>query len=280
MLRRLRAFFLSVLLPLAALAAGAARAEVPPLKLGILPHVSARMLLINYQPLREHLAEALKRPVEIVSAPNFKAYHQRSMAGDFDVFATAANLARIAQKDGGHVPVALFEPPFSGVLVTLKDAKFDGIGALRGKVLALANPQSLIAMKGLRWLDGQGLKAGADFKPVQARNEDSLGHVLVTGEAPFAMMSIGEFRSIGPELRAKLRVFQEFAKVPGFVVLLRRGLPETEGAAIRAALLSFSASSHAAAFKQRTGNERVRAVTEADLAALDDVLAETRALLK
>lgn len=272
--------FSRILLAAALFAAPGASAETNALRLGILPHLSARLLAINFAPLQSHLADELGRAVAIESAPNFKEYHKRSLAGDYDIFATAANLGRLAQVDGQHVPIAMFEPAISGILVTLKDARMDDVSALRGKTLALANPQSLVVLKGLHWLGSQGLTVDVDFKTVRTQNEDSLGHVLATGDAPFAMMSIGEFRAIGPALRDRLRIFQEFGKVPGFIVLLRRGLPEDDARRIRAAVLSFSQSTRADMFKARTGTVTIREIHKSDLEAVDDVLAETRSMLR
>ena len=68
---------------------------------------------------------------------------------------------------------------------------------MRGKTLAVANPQSLVVLRGLQWLREQGLQEGRDFKISRAGNDDSLGTLIRSGEAPMAMMSMGEFRQIG-----------------------------------------------------------------------------------
>ena len=42
--------------------------------LGVLPNISARLILGQYQPLSEFFARQLGRKVEIVTAANFKAF--------------------------------------------------------------------------------------------------------------------------------------------------------------------------------------------------------------
>lgn len=257
-----------------------ATAQTTPLQLGVLPHVSARVLLTNYQPLRTHLEAALGRAVEVVTASNFKDFHERSTAGSYDVAITAANLGRVAHADGRLSTVAIFEPRIPGLFVMHKERPLKQIEELRGKAVAVANPRSLVVLKGLGWLKERKLIVGQDFKLEHAANEDSLGQLLRSGEAPFAMMSMGEFRAIAAELRERLEVFTEFAKVPGFFVQLKTMLPAGEADRLRAALFGFSASDAGRQFAATTGTQQIRAIQDADIRELDDVVEETRLALR
>ena len=51
------------------------------LALGVVPNVSPRVLAAQYQPLREHLAGALRREVQLVTAPDFASFDQRCRDG-------------------------------------------------------------------------------------------------------------------------------------------------------------------------------------------------------
>ena len=44
----------------------------------------------------------------------------------------------------------------------------NAVQQIKGKSLALANPQSLVALVGLKWLRDQGLQADRDFKITRA----------------------------------------------------------------------------------------------------------------
>jgi len=169
-------------------------------QVGVLPNLSPRVLLTNYRPLRDHLSAALGMPVEIATAPDFRTFQARTLAGEYDLVVTAANLGRIAQLDAGLTLIAGFEPPIPALLVTLKAAAAPSIEALRGKALAVSNPQSLVVLAGKNWLRQRGLSAGTDYELVWTRNEDSLAQALTSGSAPLAMMSAGELRAIRPEI--------------------------------------------------------------------------------
>jgi len=257
-----------------------AGAQLAPLQFGVMPNVSARILLGQYQPFRSFLEQELGRPVEVVTAPGLQAFQERSMAGAFSLVVTAANLGRVAQLDAGLRPIAIYEPRIPGLIVTLRGHPLASAAELRGFTIAMTNPQSLVALKFIHWLRAQGLVIGQDAQSTHARNEDSLAQLLNTPQTRAAVMSRGEFNAIRSDIRENLVVWQEFIRVPGFLVLLGPQVAEHDAQRIMAAIARFPATPAGAEFFAATGFNAIRAVTPADLAELDDVVAETRAFLR
>lgn len=260
--------------------ATAAVAQPAPLQMGVMPNVSARILLGQYQPFRAFLEQELARPVEVVTAPGLQAFQERTIAGAYGLVVTAANLGRVAQLDAGLRPIAIYEPRIPGLVVTLRDRPLAAVADLRGRTVAMTNPQSLVALKFIHWLRAQGMEVGRDVSATHARNEDSLGQLLTTPEVRAAVMSQGEFNAIRPDIRENLVIWQRFMQVPGFLVLVSPRLSEAETTRITAALARFPGSGQAREFFAATGFNGIRPVTPADLAELDDVVAETRAFLR
>lgn len=260
-------------------ASAAADPPVRPLQIGVLPNLSARVILQHYQPMREYLERGLKRPVEIRTAPDFKTFYQRTQKGEYDLVVTAAHFARLAQIEAGYVPMVCYEPPISGLVIMAKDRPLRSIQDLRGGALAFANPQSLVALRGFQWLADQGLRRGNDFSVAQTRTEDSLGQMLLTGGATAAILSGGEFRQIPEEQRARLAVFTVFAEVPSLALLTHPRLPPAEAAALRAQMLTFPDAPEGKQFFSVSGFRGLREISPADLKALDPYLEETRRML-
>lgn len=127
---------------------------------------------------------------------------------------------------------------------------------------------------------GSILRFGQDATAVHARNEDSLAQLLTGPDTPLAVMSRGEFNAIGPAVRETLVVWQQFATVPAFLMLLAAGTPPEEARRITTCISRFPASPAARQFFELTGFRGIRAVTDADLAEVDDVVDETRSLLR
>ncbi|MCC8427340.1 phosphate/phosphite/phosphonate ABC transporter substrate-binding protein [Reyranella aquatilis] len=275
----IRSIAAALLLSMACLAA-ARPAWAQAFQVGVLPNLSPRVLLTNYRPLRDYLSDALGIPVEIATAPDFKTFQARSVAGEYDLVVTAANLGRIAQQDAGLKLIAGFEPAIPALLVTLKAAPATSIEALRGKALAVSNPQSMLVLLGKNWLRQRGLSAGTDYEVVWTRNEDSLAQVLTSGSAPLAMMSAGELRAIRPEIAERLAVMDEFAKLPNFLLLQGRAMTAERAAALTAALMAFPATDLGREFTTLTGVRAIRPVPEKDLEIIDSVTAETREQLR
>lgn len=257
--------------PLAALA----QAERP-VVLGLLPNVSTRVLFASWQPFVRYMERSAGRKVELATATGFKAHHERTIKGDYDLAVTAANLGRLAEREGAMTAVAICEPPLEAVAVVGRTQPLASLTELRGKRLALANPQSLVALYGLAWLRESGLASGADFEILHVRNDDSLGHALRSGESPLAIMSGTEFHQIDPAIRRELQIFKTFATVPGFFILAR---PQAKGgnpATARAWMQGFAASNEGREFFQATGQKDIRAITDADRASVERYVEPTR----
>lgn len=276
---KIRATAMALVLSVTAIAA-ALPAWAQAFQVGVLPNLSPRALLTNYRPLRDHLSATLGMPVEIATAPDFRIFQARTLAGEYDLVVTAANLGRLAQLDAGLTVIAGFEPPIPALLVMLKAAPVQSIEALRGKALAVSNPQSLLVLAGKNWLRQRGLAAGTDYELVWTRNEDSLAQALTSGSAPLAMMSAGELRAIRPEIAERLAVMDEFARLPNFLLLQGRAMPADRAAALKAALMAFPATVLGQEFAALTGVRAIRSVPAGDLEAIDPVLGETREQLR
>ena len=261
------------------LAAGAQSTPgaAPVFTIGVLPNVSARVILANYQPVREYFERELKRKVEIATAANFPAFNAATMRGDYQLVVTAANVGRVNQIDGKWEPVAIYEPPIPGLLVAGAANANSAVEQVKGKSLALANPQSLVALVGLKWLHEQGLQPERDFKITRAGNDDSLGALIRSGEAPLAIMSMGEFRQIGEETRKALKIVTEFAKVPGFWLLVNPKMSAADKQRVQALLLQFPKTEDGQKFFTLSGFRNIREISAAEQKPLDEFLEQTRA---
>jgi len=267
----------AVLAPSFALSARAEPARE--LTLGIVPNMSARAILVNYQPFREYLAAYLAQPVAIATAPNFVDHHRRTMDDSYDIVVTAANLGRVAQLDGGHRLVAVYEPGIPGLFVASKDRPVATLDALRGRAVAMANPQSLVAMRAVQWLEARGLRRDVDYRVVHTRNEESLAQLLATGDAPLAVMSAGELRALSEDVRAGLHVHEEFVRVPGFFVLVSPCVDDKVAGRIARAVLEFPATEAGKRFAELTGVRAIREPRASDFAEVDPVIDGTRLAL-
>jgi phosphonate transport system substrate-binding protein len=251
-----------------------------PLEIGLLPNLSARVLLAQYQPLREFLAREWPRPVQLSTAPNWAVFHQRTLALEYDLVVTAANLARLAQVDRGYLPLLSYTPRIKGLLVQAGARPLDSLAELRGQTLVLSNPQSLVALRGLQWLAENGLLRDRDFRTINTPTDDSVGSVVVRGDAIAALVSGGEFRAIPDALRAQLQIQTAFAEVPGFIVMASPRLAVAEALALKAAMLKFAGGSdEGKAFFAATGFTGMQEPAAGLMESLDPYVEASRRVL-
>ena len=77
----------------------AVTAQAAGLSLGVVPNLSARVLATLYQPMRSWLADGLRRPVQVLTAAEFATFHERALAGQYELFVTVPNLGALAVAD-------------------------------------------------------------------------------------------------------------------------------------------------------------------------------------
>lgn len=243
--------------------------------IGVVPNVSARIINANYQPMAEYLEKGLGRKVAVATGTNFPNFYQRALANEFQIMVTAPNLARVSQIDGNWEAVAVFEPGIPGVLVGLAGRQ-NNLELLRGKRLAMANPQSLVALASINWLSTQGYVNGKDYEILRIANDDSLGISLKTGDAPFAVMSQGEFNAKDAELKKILSPVTTFVRLPGFFIMVNTNVPNSEKQKIKTLIMDFPKSEQAKQFFSLTGFTGLNPPSTEQLKFLDAFVIPTR----
>lgn len=254
-------------------------ASATPLQVGVIPNLSARVLIEQNQPLRSYLERRLGRPVEIVSAPDFRSFHERTLSGAYEIAITPAHMARVAQLDARHVPLAAYAPNIDCVIVTTKGSHIATVEELRGKTLTFANPLSLVALHGRQWLGEKGLRHGVDYQVNRVRTDDSVASMLLRGESAAGFLSGGELRSIPQDQRDGLKVLAPFGSVRAFVVLASPRLETSRSQHLRSVFLDFPNAEEFKLFSASTGFKGVSPIGEADMRVFDSIVSETRRLL-
>lgn len=171
-------------------------AQPAPLVVGVLPTLSPRVLIGNYQPFRLYLERTLKQPVELVTATNFSAFHQRTMAGEYDLVVTAAHLARLAQIEGRYTPLATYQLVNRAVLLTSQSTPLKSIKDLNGATVATLDRSALIVSQTFIWLQEQGLQLGKDYKLLETSSHNSAAYSVLSGESALAIVSPAGLKQI------------------------------------------------------------------------------------
>ncbi len=248
------------------------------LVIGVLPFIGTGALQAQYEYLKTYLNRvAGEKDVRIVVPANFKAFFASTMKGEFDIAVSAPHFARVAQIDKVMTPLVIYEPRIKALFVAPADAAVAGAADVRGKSVAFANPQSLVAMYGQQWLRQQSLELGKDYEAKGARTDMGVGRMLLAGDAVAAIMSNGELRSLPPEESERLKIIDTVTTIPNFVVLAHPRLERERVSRLKVSLKAFLADKdEGAAFARAANLTGIVDVDESMMRELDPYVTLTR----
>ncbi|OZA27454.1 MAG: hypothetical protein B7X93_09065 [Hydrogenophilales bacterium 17-61-9] len=259
---------------------GLAHAEPgTPIRIGLLPTLSAKVLMTSYQPLRVYLERELQRPVEMFTSTDFKRFQHDTLAGDFDLMVTAPHLARLSQMEAGFLPVATYLAVNRAVLITANNKPIKLIDELRGRNLAIFDPLGLIVLQAQQWLEDRGLESERDYRAVVFPSHNSVGFSVQQGESLMGVTSPAGLRQLPPETREQIRVFAELPQVPGLIWIAHPRMKQAANR-IQTALLRFAETPEGAQFYAGNAYKGMRPVTPEELRSLDRSAREIKRLIQ
>ncbi len=252
------------------------RAEEPALRIGIAPHTSTRVIVEQYQPVRRAVEEALGRPVEIVTAPDFTAFARRAVDQEYDVAVTTGHQAQLLRKDAGYLPLLTYKADFRAVVVTAAKGPYRTADSLAGTTVLGLSPSSLVTLWGQRWLADRTLP-NVQLRYVSAA--DSVAQLILAGDASAGFMSLANRAKLAPEVQAQLATIAESPPMTGRAYMLngkRAALLEP----LRKALFAFGETNEGKTYFDSNQLGGYRPVTDAELEAMEPLADEVRRVLK
>ena len=269
-LARFSVWFLCLILTVApGMALAKSVMPVKILQIGVLPTLSARVLLKNYQPLQIYLERTLKRPVELTTAPDFKTFHFNTIEGKYDVVVTAAHLARLAQTEAKYEPLAGYKAANRAVLLEAKDQPLRSIQDLKGKALAFGDRNALVVSQTLNYLREQGLREGLDYTLLEIQSHNSAAYSVQNHQSALGITSPSGYKNIPDSIKDNIKIFATLPELPSLTwmahVRMASDIPR-----IKAALLGFTPDlEEGRQFFETTGYIGIREVTSDEMKALD-----------
>lgn len=253
-----------------------ARAQsAPAFRLGVAPHTSARVILEMYQPLRLFLEQTLKRPVEVVTAPNFTEFARQMLAQAYDLAITTGHQARLAQTDAQYTPLITYAADFRSVIVVAEQGPITTAAQLKGQALLGLSPTSLVTLWGQHWLAQRGVTQ----KPSYVSASDSVARQVLEGQAAAGFISLANYQNLPRDMQSRLRFLVISAPMAGRVYVLN-ARHSARHAALHDALLRFAASPAAQTYFAHYKLDGYRELRAGELEAMTPYANEVRASLK
>ncbi|MDP1606372.1 MAG: PhnD/SsuA/transferrin family substrate-binding protein [Rhodocyclaceae bacterium] len=240
----------------------------------IVPYLPPRRLVELYSPLLPVFGAALGQAVDIVSAPDYAQHLSRVRGGAYDIVADSLILARIAQREHGHVPIARTLAPLEPLLVVPVASAMIGLHDIKGRAVVVTDRTAALSVIGLRHLRDRNLVPGGDFRIVVSGSHANSLHRLLAGEAAAAIVSRTTLTQVDAGLAAKVRVLATLP--PGLSAVVYHVAPRlaAQAPALSSALIDFAGQPAGQAFVAALGHQGLVPVTAAEMQALDPLVVE------
>lgn len=251
-----------------------------PLQVGVVPYISARVLVATYEPMRLYLEQVLGRPVKIYTASGFRQFFLNAKNGDYDLIITSGHLARILQKEYQFTPLLRYSTGGSGLIVVALNSPLKTLQDLRGQVIALPDQLSLASIVCMTFLREKGMNPGTDFQPLEVPSFASAILSVQKGTAGAAISAPAALAQMPLDLHESVQAIMNTGEFISQVLLVHPRLGKSEVEQINKALLRFgNESNEGKQFLYSTGFGSIIPATARDMSSLDRYIAETRRLL-
>jgi ABC-type phosphate/phosphonate transport system substrate-binding protein len=256
-------------------AASAAPAQ-PSLQLGIFPYLPTATLLTTYEPLRQHLAASLKQPVEATTAPNYKEFIKRSLAGEYDLLVMGSGLGRYLEKEAGYVPLVVSRREIRALLLVDAQSRLASIADLKNGRVATLDPFIVAAQLGSQLLRQGGLHPERDVRFSVVTTPFNAAQAVILGEAEAAVVPSFLLTQLTGEMRARLRVLAESPAIAGIAIYARKGAALPPPSRLTNLLLDFNNGETGRRFAEKAQLDGLRPVRANEFRTNDAFLPEIR----
>ncbi len=240
----------------------------------VVPYLPARRLAELYASLVPVFSGVLGKEVDFASAPNYGEHLRRMRAGEYDIVADSMILARIAERELGHRPLARTVAPLEPLLaVSVRDG-IARLADLKGKVIAVTDRTAALSVIGLHHLRERGFVPGRDLRVIVTGSHANSLHRLLAGEAAAAIISRTTLKQVDAALAAQVRELQRLPT--GLSAVIYHAAPRlaTQAPALSRALLEFAKTPAGQVFLDALGHQGLRPVSAREMAALDPLVVE------
>lgn len=236
---------------------------------GVFPYLSPRLMVEQFNPLKDYLEKTLGRPIELRSGKDYSSFIESTGRGDYDFIFNAPQLARLAQKREGYRPLAQTGYRIQIIAVTRKDSAVKSLQDLRGQSISIGARMSMTHQIMRDELRKAGLELDRDVKYLDTAYFSNVLQSVIRGDAIAGGTATSLWNGAPADHRAELRVFFRAKDVPGFILVGHPRLGNEMLAELQKALHAFHDTPEGKLYFDKTKLTDFRPVDEAAMKSLD-----------
>ncbi len=254
--------------------------EAASLEIGVVPYMSARVLVQSYEPMRLYLEQVLGKPVHIYTANGFKQFFLNAKKGDYDLVISAAHVARILQKDDHFKPVLHFEKNGRALIMVGSNSPIKTLQDIRGMRIAVPDKLSLAAIVAIKSLRENGLKEGVDYTILDVPSFTSAILSISNGEAMAAITAQVVIKQMAGDVQNSVKLLLDAGEFSNLIILTHPRISKSDRVKITRILQNFQLKTNEGKnFISNSHFGEMIPVTDNDMQNLDSYIAESNRLL-
>lgn len=192
-----------------------------PIRIGIAPHSSARIIYETHQDLKLFFERYFNRPVEIMTAKSFSEFSKRCNEGhSYDLILTSPNLALLAKNLAAYQPLMTYTKGLETTILSIAPDVLDS--PKRPLRVVGQDPVSFSTLSAQSWLETKGLVEGKDIQySYHTSASDSLATILISDNADLVIMSWPNYLKLNNDIKSKVTIFYHSPEAPSRIYLAK-----------------------------------------------------------
>lgn len=192
-----------------------------PIRIGIAPHSSARIIYESHQDLKLFFEQYFNRPVEIMTAKSFSEFSKRCNEGNsYDLILTSPNLALLAKNLGAYQPFMTYTKGLETIILSVAPDVLSS--AKRPLRVVGQDPVSFSTLSAQAWLETKGLVEGRDIQYFYYTSaSDSMATILISDNTDMVIMSWPNYLKLGDDVKSKVTIFYHSPSAPSRIYLAK-----------------------------------------------------------
>jgi len=243
--------------------------EINEISLGLFPYVTPTQLVQIHSPLKNYLSKTLGIEVNLVTAPDFMSFMQRTRQGEYDIIFTAPHLGRLAEKRDGYKRVAMTGHRVEGLFLAKKESEINTLEDLKNKKIMAAQRISVIFQMMLQTLADNGLQDGKNITIIETKTHNNALYAPLRDEADASVTGGLLWHTLGQEYKDKLKVIGHTRSVPGFVLLSHPRIPVKIQKSLKKALFDFGKTAEGKLYFESNGLKEFIPIDDSSMKELD-----------
>lgn len=217
-------------------------AETHHLVMGVFPYVSTNKIIQHNNVFRKYVNKTSSYQVSFVTARNLQVYINNLKKNKYDLVFSAPHLARYIEKKYGYQRVAMTTHKIQGVYLCKKDANIYSLDDLKGKIISLTPPQTIIRQMVERQFSQHGLAENKNLRIKNIKTFSNAIYDVKNDDSDAAVTGIKIWKKVSRQAKNNLRQFALTPEVSGFMIMAKPGVKKEVITAMQKSLIDFNHS--------------------------------------